>query len=488
MKYRIGWLYSIIFFILYSYNLNGMEQPSLYKILGVDNDATPEAIKSAYYKLSLKWHPDKNPSSEAQETFQKISQAYATLSDTDKRAQYDQYGAVGPEVQAAEIIEEQIQAQLAMVSQEDFPQQLDTFNGILETIYSNPTINESIKNEVSERLYEMAKYYFFNNQFSEAKTILLLYLDYAYLFNNETKKITFTKILEALTKNELDYLMHASPEDQLHIIPDIAHILNTHITNESLRNALLDRLYQLAQNFLNNDQLEEMQQASALGSYYAVAFNNTAQEESFNALNELFLKKQFEGSIRTLLEDAQKEKDLIKKDSLIAEVLGLIKFDIPENDSIDKLFMLFKEMITRTRDTDKKLFNKFIAYGKDYSQKWNKKKEQQEFERLEKSVQQTIQPTTAPQTTKPSLGRQFEEEQKKRKALEEQEAESRKQAKQKRLLEEQQALKKRRQRKQQQKVPIVIPPSPVKRNDQESLKKELKNLNKTLVELKNALS
>ncbi|MDQ5985658.1 MAG: Chaperone protein DnaJ [Syntrophus sp. SKADARSKE-3] len=66
-----------------------------YKLLGVEKNATADEIKKSYRKLALKWHPDKNPSNKAQaeEKFKKISEAYAVLSDPEKRTQYDTYGS-----------------------------------------------------------------------------------------------------------------------------------------------------------------------------------------------------------------------------------------------------------------------------------------------------------------------------------------------------------------------------------------------------------
>jgi DnaJ homolog subfamily B member 4 len=63
---------------------------TFYDILGVDKKATQTDIKKAYRVLSLKWHPDKNNDSEEScEKFKQISEAYQTLSDTDKRKEYD---------------------------------------------------------------------------------------------------------------------------------------------------------------------------------------------------------------------------------------------------------------------------------------------------------------------------------------------------------------------------------------------------------------
>ncbi len=66
-----------------------------YKILGLEKNASIEDIKKSYRKLALKYHPDRNPSDKkrAEEQFKKISEAYAVLSDDEKRRQYDQFGS-----------------------------------------------------------------------------------------------------------------------------------------------------------------------------------------------------------------------------------------------------------------------------------------------------------------------------------------------------------------------------------------------------------
>jgi curved DNA-binding protein len=69
-----------------------------YEILGVRKGATPEELKKAYRELALKSHPDRVPAEkkkEAEDTFKEISEAYAVLSDPQKRSLYDQYGHSG---------------------------------------------------------------------------------------------------------------------------------------------------------------------------------------------------------------------------------------------------------------------------------------------------------------------------------------------------------------------------------------------------------
>lgn len=64
-----------------------------YEVLGVDKNADESAIKSAYRKLAKKYHPDMNPGDqEAEKKFKEASEAYAVLSDADKRRKYDQFG------------------------------------------------------------------------------------------------------------------------------------------------------------------------------------------------------------------------------------------------------------------------------------------------------------------------------------------------------------------------------------------------------------
>jgi molecular chaperone DnaJ len=74
-----------------------MSKRDYYEVLNVSRTATNDEIKSSYRKLALKYHPDRNKSSEAEEKFKEISEAYAVLSDQEKRKRYDTYGHVGTE-------------------------------------------------------------------------------------------------------------------------------------------------------------------------------------------------------------------------------------------------------------------------------------------------------------------------------------------------------------------------------------------------------
>lgn len=68
---------------------------SYYDILGVPKNASDRQIKKAFHKLAMKYHPDKNKSPGAEAKFREIAEAYETLSDENKRREYDQFGRHG---------------------------------------------------------------------------------------------------------------------------------------------------------------------------------------------------------------------------------------------------------------------------------------------------------------------------------------------------------------------------------------------------------
>ena len=70
-----------------------MEKRDYYEVLGVEKSASAQEIKSAYRKLALKFHPDKNPGdTAAEESFKQATEAYEVLSDQEKRNHYDRFG------------------------------------------------------------------------------------------------------------------------------------------------------------------------------------------------------------------------------------------------------------------------------------------------------------------------------------------------------------------------------------------------------------
>jgi molecular chaperone DnaJ len=69
-----------------------------YEVLGVGKEATLDEIKKAYRRLAMQYHPDQNPGNkEAEEKFKEAAEAYAILSDAEKRQSYDQFGFNGPQ-------------------------------------------------------------------------------------------------------------------------------------------------------------------------------------------------------------------------------------------------------------------------------------------------------------------------------------------------------------------------------------------------------
>lgn len=73
-----------------------MPDRDYYEVLGVARDASPDAVKKAYRKLARQHHPDVNPGDKsAEKNFKEVQQAYDVLSDQEKRAMYDRYGAAG---------------------------------------------------------------------------------------------------------------------------------------------------------------------------------------------------------------------------------------------------------------------------------------------------------------------------------------------------------------------------------------------------------
>ena len=105
-----------------------------YEILGVKNGASEDELKKAYKKKAIKFHPDKNHSSKAEEAFKRISTAYTTLTDPKKKEIYDKYGS-----------EEQFREKYYQEHQQQFnEQEIDPFD-IFEAFFSGNDINEVLR-------------------------------------------------------------------------------------------------------------------------------------------------------------------------------------------------------------------------------------------------------------------------------------------------------------------------------------------------------
>lgn len=99
-----------------------MATKDYYKIMGVARDASQKDIKRAYHRLARKFHPDVSKAPDAAERFKEIGEAYAVLSDPEKRAAYDQFGEYWEAGQQA-------QQQQSGGWQQDFGQRQQSFNG-----------------------------------------------------------------------------------------------------------------------------------------------------------------------------------------------------------------------------------------------------------------------------------------------------------------------------------------------------------------------
>lgn len=141
-----------------------------YAILEISRDATEFAIKKAYRKLALQWHPDKNPDIRkiAEEQFKKIAEAYAVLSDPVKKSTYDETGEKCPTSKlATKSFEELLKEAMAFFSREhdveekkddasgpldEFEDRLKFFNpeDLLEHLKENPKLLTYVRNSKSQ--------------------------------------------------------------------------------------------------------------------------------------------------------------------------------------------------------------------------------------------------------------------------------------------------------------------------------------------------
>lgn len=102
-----------------------------YAVLGVSSTANADEIKSAYRKLALKYHPDRNPGDQAAEArFKEISEAYATLRDPNSRARFDRFGTTRPEASRPDFNTVDWQT---VFQEADIPMNWDQHQGVPKT-------------------------------------------------------------------------------------------------------------------------------------------------------------------------------------------------------------------------------------------------------------------------------------------------------------------------------------------------------------------
>ena len=89
-----------------------------YEVLGIERGADEDTIKKAYRKMAKQYHPDLHPGDkEAEAKFKEVNEAYAVLSDADKRAAYDRYGHAGVDGNAGALLTAVLQGKERVIAQ-----------------------------------------------------------------------------------------------------------------------------------------------------------------------------------------------------------------------------------------------------------------------------------------------------------------------------------------------------------------------------------
>ena len=198
-----------------------------YEILGVDKNADEAAIKKAYRALAKKYHPDMNPDDPSAEAkFKEASEAYAVLSDPDKRRQYDQFGHAALTAQPA-------------AEQADL-----TLTALISAIYSVIFLASEISSEAEEEHQETAP--------DEARILFTEYVSLLKKLYSDAKKklkLTLRKNVRAVREAEQNpehhprLVMYVTEKARLLLLPihysdryrRFRHVGNAAVKEKSLR-------------------------------------------------------------------------------------------------------------------------------------------------------------------------------------------------------------------------------------------------------------
>lgn len=134
-----------------------MSARDYYEVLGVQKSSSPAEIKAQYRKMALKFHPDRNKSPEAVEHFKEISEAYAVLSDAEKRRLYDQNGHAGVDGQySKEDIFRGAKGNFTDIFGDMFGQR-GGFEGMFDSVFGGRQRGEDIMCHVSISLEDVVR-------------------------------------------------------------------------------------------------------------------------------------------------------------------------------------------------------------------------------------------------------------------------------------------------------------------------------------------
>ena len=401
-------LFFILFYFVLAQNfyLNGMERRSLYEILGVEKKATPAEIKKAYFRLALKWHPDKNKSPEAEEKFKEISRAYEILSDEEKRKHYDQFGSKA-ESSSQENVEERLNEQLdALKDIHEYQKQIVLLDVIFNQIGSNNLYDTNIANKAFDATYNLASDYFKKQEFDKSYALLRLGIDNAGYLQN---KIQYDRFMEAYfylinaAKQQPKQFVHkpqkgenvanihlvdfnyAKPESKEHYIKQALDAVDGIFISQNMAQRILEALDELIQMYQDENNIEKAKQYREIRS---------AKVKEFEELEELKVEQrsshakkmleEYEAEVRTMEAGASLDRNLFyfsespvleTKEFYMDKVLILLKiskFSNPgpnlKKDILDALKELV-QLYQKENNTEK--VKKYSEIGLAKAQEWS---------------------------------------------------------------------------------------------------------------------